>query len=140
MKWYLPHAAWVHFPIALLVTGLAAALLKAVRRGPDWLEPASAWLLWLGTLAAWVAMGLGLLAEKTAPHVPLAWEELADHKTLGFWTVGLFTALSSWRKFLPEKFPRALVVGWALAVGVLLATAYHGGEVVFTFGMGVTPP
>jgi len=82
-------------------------------------------------------MGLGLLAQKTADHVPPAWETLADHKSLGFWTVGLFTALSLWRKLWPNRWPRALVIGWALAAGVLLATAYHGGEVVYSFGMGV---
>lgn len=146
MKWHLLHPAWVHFPIALLITGLAAALLDAApkrgaadaaRRRPEWLKPASAWLLWLGTAAAWIAMGLGLLAERTAKHVPMAWEELADHKTLAFWTVGLFTALSLWKKFFPERLPWVFIVGWALAAGVLLATAYHGGEVVFSFGMGV---
>ena len=140
MKWYLLHPAWVHFPIALLITGLAVELLDAARRRPDWLKPAAACLLWLGTAAAWIAMGLGMLAEKTATHVPMAWEELAEHKELGFWTVGLFTALSVWRRFRPERFARVFPAAWAFATGVLLATAYHGGEVVFSFGMGVAGP
>lgn len=137
MKWYLLHPAWVHFPIALLITGLAAGGLSAVRRRPEWLAPASSWLLWLGTAAAWIAMGLGLLAEDQAPHVPMAWEALADHKTLGFWTVGVFTVLSLWKAFLPQKLPRLLLLAWLAGAGLLVATAYHGGEVVYTFGMGV---
>ncbi len=140
MRWYLLHPAAVHFPIALLCLGLAAAWLSLSRRAPAWLEPAVSWLLWLGSLAAWCAMGLGLLAEKTAPHVPPAWEALADHKTLGFWSVGLFTALSLWRKLWPERWRLPFALAWALCVVVLLATAYHGGQVVFDFGMGVGSP
>ncbi|MBI3551017.1 MAG: hypothetical protein HY077_00745 [Elusimicrobia bacterium] len=137
MKWYLLHPIAVHFPIALLCVGLAACALSLRCRAPEWLGSAVSWLLWLGTLAAWSAMGLGLLAQKTAPHVPPAWEALADHKELGFWTVGLFTALSIWRKLWPGRWRLEFALAWLLAAGVLLATAYQGGRIVYEFGMGV---
>lgn len=136
-KPYVLHAAFVHFPIALLLTGLAGALVDAVsRKRWGWLADAVSWLLWLGTASAWGAMALGLLAERTAPHVPSAWETLADHKTLAFWTVGVFSALALWRIFLKERWPRLFVAAWLAAAGVLLATAYQGGELVFTQNMG----
>ncbi len=91
--------------------------------------------MWLGTASAWAALGAGLLAEKTAPHVPPAWEALADHRTFAWWTVGVFTFLSLWRWF--GKWPRLQVLAWVLATGLLLYTAYLGGEVVFSYGMGV---
>ena len=118
----------------MLTTGFA---LQALSRRWEALKQPAAWLLWLGTLSAWAALGLGLLSEKTAPHVPPAWETLAEHEELAWWTVGLFTGLSAWRWWKPEKGEKLFLLAWAAAAGVLFATAWHGGELVFKFGMGV---
>lgn len=131
---FLLHPVAVHFPIALLTVGLAAAAWAYFRK-LDRLAEAATWLLWLGAASAWAAMGLGLYAESTAPHVPPAWDVLYDHKHLAFWTVGLFTALSLWR--WTRKFQGALLLAWLICWGVLVRTAYLGGEVVYTYGMGV---
>ena len=137
-KLYHLHPAAVHFPIAFLIAGAAAAGLRLPR--------AESGLLWLGTLSAWATLGLGLLAEKTAPHVPLAWEVLAEHETLAWWTCGLFTALSLLRAFalrkgLDEGKARAAqVLIWMIGLGLLVATAMHGGELVFGYGVGVRAP
>ncbi len=133
-KLHLLHPAAVHFPIALLTTGLALQVFS--RRWGSCRQPA-AWLLWLGTLSAWAALGLGLLAEDAAPHVPPAWETLAEHEELAWWTVGLFSGLSLWRWRKPDKAEKLFLLAWAAAAAVLLAAAYHGGELVFKFGMGV---
>ncbi len=138
LKPYLLHPIAVHFPIALLTAGLAAA--SADRRWPGkGLAQAASLLLWGGTLGAWAALGLGLLAENTAPHVPSAWEVLEAHETLAFWAAGLFTGLSLWRWRWREKWPLVFLGAWVLCIGVLVATAYKGGELVFTHGMGVEP-
>ncbi len=144
LELHLLHPIAVHFPIALLTAGFAAAILEAWRGKPAWLAEAASWLLWLGTASAWVAVGLGLLAERTAEHVPLAWEVLAHHEELAYWTAGSFTALSAWRAWLifgrgkAGRSARALfLAAWAAAVGLLFYTAQHGGELVYTYGMGV---
>jgi uncharacterized membrane protein len=131
---YLMHPPVVHFPIALLTVGWVVALLGRRREAA---AQAASWLLWAGTLSAWAALGLGLLAEKTAPHVPPAWQTLNRHETLAYWTVGLFTALSLWRWRLGRKAETLFLAAWLAACGVLLATGYEGGELVFTHGMGV---
>lgn len=136
MKWYLLHPAFVHFPIALLLSGLVPLLLDR-RRGRPELAFAASWLLWAGTAAAWIAVGLGLLAEDLAPHVPAAWEALADHKALGLWTASSFTALSLWRWRWRQKAPHLFIAAWLGAAGLLAATANEGGEVVYEHGMGV---
>lgn len=136
---HLLHPPVVHFPIALLSVGLAGAIADALSgKRWAWLADAVAWLLWLGTAAAWAAGGFGLLAEKTAPHVPPAWETLAAHQTLAYWTIGSFTALSLWRRFFRDRWPRLFLLGWLAAAGLLMATGYHGGELVFTYNMGTT--
>ena len=75
MEFYLLHPISVHFPIALLMTGFALEL-STVKLSQPWLSTAATALLFLGTLAAAITLGLGLLAEETVPHVPDAWEVL----------------------------------------------------------------
>lgn len=135
-KLYLLHPAVVHFPLALLLTGLGAALAERWSAERSWLADAASWLLWLGTASAWAAVALGLLAIRTAPHVPPAWETVADHRALGFWTAGLFTALSAWRLRFRGRWPSAFLLFWLLGTAALVATAQKGGELVFTYNMG----
>ncbi|MBI5246364.1 MAG: hypothetical protein HY923_04235 [Elusimicrobia bacterium] len=145
-KLYHLHPAAVHFPIALLALGAAAAGLRLRKRAPAWLAQAESWLLWLGTLSAWTTLGLGLLAEKSAPHVPLAWEVLAEHEELGWWTAAVFSALSGLRLFAVRtgrdagKVRVAQALLWVLGLGALVATAMHGAELVYGFGVGVRAP
>jgi uncharacterized membrane protein len=134
---YLLHPPVVHFPIALLTLGFAGALAGALSERWARLTDAVSWLLWLGTASAWAALALGLLAARTAPHVPPAWETLALHKTLGFWTVGVFSVLSLWRALRPAKWPALFLALWAAGAALVLATGYQGGELVFKHSMGV---
>jgi uncharacterized membrane protein len=144
-KLYQLHPAAVHFPIALLSLGAAVAAVRLMKSSPQWLSLAESWLLWIGTLAAGAALGLGLLAEKYAPHKPLAWETLADHKALGIWTCVVFTALalfrlwSSHRAHDADRWRRVQLCFWLAGVVLIAATGFHGGELVFDFGMGLTP-
>ena len=135
MKFYLLHPISVHFPIALLLTGLffKAAQMLFKKEG---LDTASTALLFLGTIAAGGAAGLGLLAEETVPHIPDAWEYLYNHKLLGLVTAGLFSILSLWKLFFGELWPKVFFLVWILASIVLIVTAYFGGELVFQFGVG----
>ncbi len=143
IKPYHLHPAAVHFPIALLAAGLAVAGLRMRKSAPEWLGPAESWLLWLGTLAAWSTLALGLLAERTAPHKPLAWEVLADHKTLAWWTCGIFSVLSALRLWTVKTrrdgtpWRAAVLALWLAGFALLFSTAQHGGELVYGFGMGV---
>ena len=138
MNWHLLHPAVVHFPLALVPVGLAGAVAARLWKGsPPWLDEAAAALLWLGTLAAWVSVALGLVAEETAPHVPMAWETLARHERLAFWTAGLLTAASMWRKFFPARHRGVFLAAWGAAAALLVATAYLGGELVFRHAVGV---
>jgi uncharacterized membrane protein len=126
----------VHFPIALLVAGLAPALVERRRPRPELAFMAS-WLLWLGTAAAWAAVVLGLVAEAWARHVPASWEAMADHKAMGIWTAAAFTVLSLWRWRFSGKGGAFFPLAWLTACVLLFATAYEGGELVFSFGVGV---
>ncbi|MBI3298942.1 MAG: hypothetical protein HYZ75_12300 [Elusimicrobia bacterium] len=143
MRLWLLHPIAVHLPVALLLTGFAFHARALWKGDGEWTAPASRWLLWLGTAGAWAALGLGLLAERTAPHVPSAWEVLGEHETLAYWTCGVFSAVSAaavWSARKGEAGPRwgraALAVLWLAGLGLLVATAEHGGRLVFDHNMG----
>jgi uncharacterized membrane protein len=135
---YLLHPVAVHFPIAALLLGLAAEAAGRWTRRWAWLPEAASALLWFGTLAVWVSLGLGLLAEETAPHVPSAWRTLNAHQRYAYWTAGVFSALSiaRWLRW-DRKSPALFLAAWLAGAGLLLATGYEGGELVFKHGMGV---
>ena len=135
MKLYLLHPIAVHFPIVLLLTSLFFKAGHLIFKKEEWDKTSTA-LLFLGTIAAVIAAGLGLLAEETVPHVPDAWEHLYNHKLLGLTTAGLFVVLSVWKFFFEKFWPKAFFFFWILASGILIATAYFGGELVFHFGVG----
>ncbi len=149
MKWYLLHPMAVHFPIALLTTGFlaeaAGTWFKKQNSNQDaaprlpWLQDAASWLLWLGTLAALVTLGLGLLAAKTAPHVPEAWDTLIAHRNAGYIACFLFSLLSAWRFFSRPKAGLFLAAWLLLGLSALIYAAYHGGELVYRYGMGTAP-
>lgn len=143
MKLWLLHPMAVHFPVALLLTGFALHARTLWKGDGEWTAPASRWLLWLGTAGAWVALGLGLIAERTAPHVPNAWETLAEHENLAYWTCGIFTAVSGAAFGLIRKgecAPRwcraSLTLVWSAGLAALFATAQYGGELVYDHNMG----
>ena len=135
MKFYLLHPIAVHFPIALLLTSLFFQGGYRFLKKEGWDKTSTA-LLFLGTIAAVIAAGLGLLAEETVPHVPSSWEYFYNHKRLGLITAGLFAVLSLWRLFFSGRWPKIFFWVWILASVVLIVTAYFGGELVFQFGVG----
>ena len=134
---YLLHPMVVHFPIALLVLGWLAGLAGEWQRSPAWMRPAAPWALGAGTLFLWATLGLGLVAARTAPHVPAAWDTMFDHRNLALGACTFFTLLSLWAKAWPGRGPTAFTLAWALGLGWLGAAAHLGATLVFTYGMGV---
>ena len=136
---YELHPIAVHFPIALAFGGLFLKSLSAGRRHSG-LEPGVLWISRIVAPLAVTAAALGLFAMRRAPHVPSAWETMADHKTLGLWAAG--TCVLLW---LSEEASRRRVgwftwinwTVWLLATGLLLAAGSLGGKLVFHYGVGV---
>lgn len=143
--WYRLHPILVHYPIVFLSCSCLAEVLLFLKRSPRWLaREAASWLLWLGVASLWAALGSGLLAEKYAPHVPLAWETLADHEVWGRWSLVFFTVLALWRFHMHRNryevrgiLRVAHFVCGIAAMGVLGWTGHLGGRLVYDYGMGV---
>jgi uncharacterized membrane protein len=128
----------VHFPIALLLTGVVAELLARWRSA--FTRPAVA-LLVAGVAIGWLAAAAGLLSFYTVPA------HTEEAHTLMWWHLGfaiaallLFTWLCVKRwKARDSSAGGALLAAEALAALLLLVTGYLGGVVVYHGGAGVAP-
>lgn len=143
MTWPFPqesaHPLVVHFPIALLLTGVALDLVALARKRPQ-LHRIALWNLALGVLAAGVAVGTGLRAEGVAKHSFEIWQVMELHKRLGITTLILGLMAVSWRlKQRDQLTTRARLVTTALLLvmtATLLWGAHLGGRLVYEFGVG----
>jgi uncharacterized membrane protein len=95
-------------------------------------------MLGVGTLLLWAALGLGLLAERTMPHVPAAWKALASHKERAWMTAWAFTAVCGLQFYGRGRRQAWVHVLWGLALVLLILTAHLGATLVFTYGVGST--
>lgn len=144
------HPMLVHFPIVLLPLSALLYLLAAIR-GDDLGSRRGLSLLALlclvaGVLTALLAAAFGDVAldaalDKGFDEAPLeAHEEMAGPTIIVFGLLLLAQAFALW-KAIPLKGGRAwlLTVGAVVGVGLLLTTAYHGGQLVYELGVNVAP-
>jgi len=144
------HPMLVHFPIVLLIIAVAVDFIVLQRNGDlagaQALSNIALAALILGALAAIAAASFGDIAKDAAIDKGFAKPPLEEHEDLGFTTMWVFIVLAlarllAWR----VHFSLAGWRGWAMStagvigVGILLATAYHGGNLVYELGVNVAP-
>ncbi len=154
MRPELIHPMLVHFPIALLLTGLFVRLCAIAGRKRSRLSflLSAAWLiLALGVISAWVAVIAGeFAADIVAPTLDNL-KVLSQHSTHAYFTAVSFTL------GLLVDFTRAYILGriwskrgwiknglcivfWCLylfGLGNLIATGVYGGRLVYEQGAAV---
>ncbi len=135
------HPLLVHFPIALLLTSVAATFTGALLRRPTAPGVARA-LLYLGTLAAAVTVVSGFLAAQSVARVHGTREIIEEHQNYAYVLLGIAAALSawsiiSWRR--AQAAPRPVWLWLALQLAMVLfvvLTGNEGGELVHEHGVG----
>ncbi len=139
---HLFHPALVHFPIALLIVGgsweawgLFAGGERAMRSGGV--------LTILGTLSLFPTVVTGYIASYSVPVPPTVEPRLNLHELNGWLVVALFVGLLFWKAWHRGQLPprQRRLYALALLVGVVLVaySAFLGGELVYTHGIGVQP-
>jgi uncharacterized membrane protein len=100
----------VHFPIALLSTGLIfrlIALRSVQKNSSSFMLPASFWLLGLGVLSAWCAVFAGKIAADIVAPTLENIETLVEHANHAFKTALFFSTaflLDLFRAYLLKKY------------------------------------
>ncbi|MBI1335350.1 MAG: hypothetical protein GC164_00135 [Phycisphaera sp.] len=142
------HAALVHFPIVLAFVGLVLTIALTVTLGKS--KGLRWWCVALYLVAAltgFIAMDAGedSVNDLDTSNLSDGVKQLIhDHEEMGekvWWSmliVGSFVALTA----VPKKPVRVTFAVLALVtslmnVGLVVNTAYHGGEIVYGHGVGV---
>ena len=148
------HPFVVHFPIALLTTAVLVDSVVVLRRRlrVRWLENACVFLYGGAAAGAVLAVASGKLAESGVAGSLSADGEraLAAHGDAAFFAVVLMLGLFAfrfdhwWRSrdevAVPMTIARqASLVAAIVVLTVVLVTAARGGELVYRFGVGVSP-
>jgi len=144
------HPTVVHFPIALLLTAALFDAVCLVFRRFLWLDRAGAALMTLGGIGVGAAyLTGGRAAETAAPVMGVAQGVLADHQDLALLTLyasGAAIALRLFVTYLGRHdlevqlgiFRLAALVLVFAAAALLVLTAFHGGQLVYDHGIGVS--
>jgi uncharacterized membrane protein len=139
MPW---HPMVIHFPIALLTAAVVVDVVALLRARTNWHRQAYV-LLVVGTLGAAAAVVSGN-ADATLFRQGGMAADIQDHEDLGTVTFLLFLLVVLGR--LPGILRPAVAAKrmwlWVLigSAGLVLLyfTSYHGGELVYTHGVGVS--
>ena len=137
------HPIFVHFTVALLSLTVVFHILlalfpeKGISRD---LECLSRWCLRLGTAFAILTALTGWFAYNSVAHDAPSHAAMTEHRNWALTTLGMFILLTLWTLWKQQIKGVAGVVfllGLLAGGGLLLATAWHGGELVYRYGLGV---
>lgn len=138
------HPMFVHFPIALLSVATGFYVLTAFMKPSELRQQfaiVARWSLWLGAGFAIVTAILGLIAYNSVKgHDIPSHAAMVEHRNWAIATLSIFLPLAAWSLWRDRTRPRVspiFVVLMVIGFGVLASTAWHGGEVVFRYGVGV---
>lgn len=134
------HPIVVHFPIALLSASVAFEAL-ALRWPTGGFRETSLYTLLSGVMAAGLAVVTGGMEEELAERAGAPESVLELHESLGQVTLVIFVVLLGLRLAMQLgwlKEIRALSLGLgAIGIVILSLAGYWGGDLVYTYGIGV---
>lgn len=136
------HPIFVHFTVALLSVAVGLVVVLPFIKSPlkeQW-QTVARWALWFGAGFTIVTGLTGLYAYNTVAHDTPSHAAMTDHRNWAIVTITLFLTLATWSIIRARKnktLGMVFVVGMVVAGSVLASTAWHGGEVVYRYGLGV---
>lgn len=137
------HPIFVHFTVGLLLISalfhIAAVLPRNAALNQTFTHVAN-WNLWVGATLSIATVAAGWLAFNSVTHDTPSHEAMLTHRNWAVATFTAFLAVGAWSivravKHIPIGLP--LVFAVCAAGGLLISTAWHGGELVYRHGLGV---
>lgn len=137
------HPIFVHFTIALIsISGLFYFLSKVAPRSQfkSDLLAAARWTLWSGSLITLFTITAGFIAYFTVRHDGPSHLAMSTHRNWALVTFALIIisfiySLWTYRKKAEATPPFLILI--TLTIFFLTATAWHGAELVYRYGIGV---
>jgi uncharacterized membrane protein len=137
------HPVFVHFTVALLIIATTIHLLsRFLPNGKlaNQLTIVARWNLWIGMGFTLLTVAAGWYAYNTVAHDAPSHLAMTEHRNWAMTTFTLLLGIASWEYYLSR---RGKSKGWlftgllVITAGLLLSTAWHGGELVYRYGLGV---
>lgn len=137
------HPAFVHFPIAFATAAVAFIVAGTLFR--NWSYAAQClmtgrWMLWGAALFALIAAVFGWFAYNSVKHDEISHAAMTVHRNWALGALSALLALAAWDvwrgrsgKMPSPGFLVLLVAAWLQ----VMSTAWHGGELVYRYGLGV---
>ena len=137
------HPIFVHFTVALLI--VAAALHVVSHFVSDsalknQLTITARWNLWIGIAFTVLTVAAGWYAFNTVTHDEPSHLAMIEHRNWAMLTFATLLGIAAWEVYL---YRHRKGKGWlftyllVFAASLLLSTAWHGGELVYRYGLGV---
>jgi uncharacterized membrane protein len=136
------HPAFVHFPLALMTLSFIADFIGRLTRRES-LRSAGWWCL-VGTVAGGaIAFGLGYWDMLRVPIEHSAHEYVDFHFNVGIGLVAVLVVMVFWRGVLQYRQPAGpgapYLISSFLVMLLVLFQGWLGGELVYSYGVGVAP-
>ena len=137
------HPIFVHFTIALFsMSALFFCLAKFASRYKisDQYLVVARWCLWMGAFITIGTVIAGFYAYYTVAHDTPSHLAMIDHRNWAIATFVVILVLALWSilDYRAKKNPNLLfIVSILFGLGLLMSTAWHGGELVYRHGIGV---
>lgn len=142
------HPMFVHFTVALISISVILFIVSYLGRKINFiskvfiaeLEITGRWCLWIGALITIGTVIAGFIAYNTVKHDDISHLAMHNHRN---WALMTATALfilalwSLWIYFKHKKPTLTFIIGSIIVQGLLLSTAWRGGELVYRHGLGV---
>ena len=137
------HPIIVHFSVALLVLAtllqLGVLLVGDAALKSQW-QTVARWNLWIGAGFVVLTVLSGIVAYNTVAHDTPSHLAMTEHRNWALVTAAVFLALAAWsmlRSRAGLEANSALTAGLVVGAMLLVSTAWHGGELVYRYGLGV---
>ena len=137
------HPVFVHFTVALLSLAVVFHFIHLFIADGNTRQNCyrfAQWNLWLGTGFGIVTAIAGWFASNSVTHDAPSHAAMMEHRNWALATLALFIILAGWSgwKARGNQAPGIIFLVFLLTGGgLLLSTAWHGGELVYRFGLGV---
>lgn len=136
------HPLFVHFTVALFSLAAGLFAVTPFMKSPlkeQW-QTVARWNLWFGAGFTIITGLAGLYAFNTVAHDTPSHAAMTEHRNWAIVTITLILTLAVWsiiRVRRNQALGTAFIAAMVLVGSVLAATAWHGGEVVYRYGLGV---
>ncbi|GAB1235599.1 DUF2231 domain-containing protein [Ferrigenium sp. UT5] len=137
------HPVLVHFPIAFITSALAFTAVGALSNKKPYASlilMAGRWMLWGAVLFALMSAVFGWFAYNSVDHDEISHAAMTVHRNWALVTLAVLLALSVldlWRGRAEKKQSPNFLILLMLAWLLMMTTAWHGGELVYRYGLGV---